>query len=268
SASAALERLEAREAEALQEGGAEKVRLEAQTSREAIEAIDQKIIHEETRHGVLAEAHADALARMTGPAQEARALIIKGLQRLNFPDLRRLAAETLTLRDDDLVTELVDLRKEELSLELEAENLKARPRQLKLHLSQLEDLRRRFKSARFDSDYATFKPAAIDQAITLLLEERTSPDKVFRQLKRSVKQREPRTNPGFGGSQRSKTLGLPDVLGDVAWEVFKQSQRGRSVGFPTKSPTRRSSRRGTSFPGSRGSRPNRKRGGWRTGGGF
>ena len=276
-ASQALDALEAHEAKALEEGGAETIRLEAEESRLGIERIDGEIQSEETRHGVLAEAHAAALDRRTGPAQEARDLINRGLQRLDIPTLRRMAAETYTRADDELVSDLVDLRKEELSLELDADDVKARPGHLRDDLSALEKVRRKFKSARYDSDYAMFKPSAIDAAITGLVEGRRDPEQVFRKLQRAVKRREPRTNPGFGGSRRTRSLSLPDVLGEVAWEVLKESQRGSSIGFPTRSPTRRSSRRGasfpspkrkTSFPSPRRGGSSRKGKGWRTGGGF
>ncbi len=264
----ALVALEQKEASALEESGAEKVRLEADAVVETIRAIDAQIEQSETQHGVLAEAHADALARKTGPAQDARRLLHRGLQRLDMPTLRRLAAETYTPDDDDLVSDLVDLKREELSLEIEAEDVKALPRHLKQDLSALETLRRRFKHGQLDSAYALFQPAAIDQAITAVLDGETSPDKAYRRLKRNVKRREPRTNSGFGGPRRSNSLGIPEVLGEVAWEVFRHSDLGRSIGLPKQFPGGRGSRR-TSFP-----KPRRrsggggKRGGWRTGGGF
>ena len=263
----ALRALEEKEASALDESGAEKVRLEADTVLEKMHEIDGLIERSETKHGVLAEAHADALAGKSGPAQDARRLLHRGLQQLDMPTLRRLAAETYTPEDDDLVSDLVDLKREELSLEIEAEDVKALPRHLKQDLSALETLRRRFKNGQLDSAYALFQPAAIDQAITTVLDGDTSPDKAYRRLKRNVKRREPRTNSGFGGPRRSNSLGIPEVLGEVAWEVFRHSDLGRSMGLPKQFPGGRRSRR-TSFPKPRRRSSGGKRGGWRTGGGF
>lgn len=268
-ANQALQALEEKEAKALDESGAETIRLQADDTLKQIQIFDENIVHHETRHGVLAEAHADALALKTGPAQDARALLNRGLQRLDMPALRRLAAETYTPKDDDLVSDLVELRKEELSLEIEAEDIKALPRRLKQDLSALETLRRRFKSAQLDSAYALFQPAAIDEAITKLLDGNGSPDRIFRKLQRKVKRREPRTNSGFGGPRRSNSLGLPQVLGEVAWEVFRHTDIGRSVGRPTRFPgSRRPSRGRPSFPSPRRRGSGGKRKGWRTGGGF
>lgn len=266
-AAAALAALEAKETQALKSSGAEKVRLDADEVSDEIRTIDEKITHSETQHGVLAEAHADALSRKTGPAQDARELLHKGLQRLDMPTLRRLAAETVTPDDDDLVSDLVDLKKEELTLEIEGDDLRARPRRLKQDLAALESLRRQFKNGQLDSAYATFQPAIIDEAITDVLDGDTSPDKAYRKLKRKVKRREPRTNSGFGGPRRSNSLGIPEVLGEVAWEVLRQSDMGRSIGLPKRTPRGWPSRR-KSAPRPRRRSSRGKRGGWKTGGGF
>ena len=271
-ADAALNALEAKETDSLEQSGAETVRAKAETVRDQIQKIDEQIVHHETKHGVLADAHADALSRKAGPAQEARKLLQRGLQRLDMPTLRRLAAETYTPDDDDLVNDLVDLKKEELTLEIEAEDVRSLPRRLQDSLSALEKLRRQFKGGQLDSAYDSFRPAVIDDAITDVLDGDTSPDKAYRKLKRKVKRREPRTNSGFGGPRRSETLGLPDVLGEVAWEIFRHSDLGRSMDMPKRFPgSNRPSRSGrrTSFPKPR--RRSSKRGGgggWRTGGGF
>lgn len=266
-ADAALQALEAKEINALAASGAEKVRLQADKVSADIRKIDEGIQHYETQHSVLADAHANALSRKTGPAQEARQLLHQGLQRLDIPTLRRLASETYTPDDDDLVSDLVELKKEELTLEIEGDDLRARPRRLKQDLVALEALRRQFKNGQLDSAYATFQPAAIDEAITDVLDGATNPDKAYRRLKRKVKRREPRTNSGFGGSRRSNTLGIPEVLGEVAWEVLRQSDIGRSIGLPKRGRSHWPSRR-TSPPKPRRRSGGGKRGGWHTGSGF
>jgi hypothetical protein len=184
-----------------------------------------------------------------------------------MPTLRRLASETYTPDDDDLVSDLVELKKEELTLEIEADDLRARPRRLKHDLVALESLRRQFKNGQLDSAYATFQPAAIDEAITDVLDGDASPDKAYRRLKRKVKRREPRTNSGFGGPRRSNTLGIPEVLGEVAWEVLRQTDVGRSIGLRRRGRSNWPDRR-TSLPKPRRRSGGGKRGGWRTGGGF
>lgn len=266
-ADAALLALEEKEASALEASGAEPVRLQADEVSDQIRSIDEQITDRETAHAELADAHAEALSRKNGPAQEARELLHRGLQRLDMPTLRRLASETVTPDDDDLVRDLVDLKKEELTLEIEGDDLRSRPRQLKQDLVALEALRRQFKNGQLDSAYATFQPAVIDEAITDVLDGETSPDKAYRKLKRKVKRREPRTSSGFGGPRRRNSLGIPEVLGEVAWEVLRQSDMGRSIGLPKRRSRGWPSRR-TSFPKPRRRSSGGKRGGWKTGGGF
>ena len=269
-ADAALNALENKEADALDKSGAESIRFEADAIKSDIEDIDAQITQQETQHGVLADAHAEALARKSGPAHDAKELLHHGLSRMDMPTLRRLASETYTPDDDDLVSALVELKKEELSLEIEADDMRALPRQLKHSLAALETLRRQFKNGQLDSAYATFQPSLIDAAITDVLDGDVSPDKVYRTLKRKVSRREPRTNSGFGGPRRSSTLGIPEILGEVALEVLRQSDLGDALDFPDRIPRSRRKGRRTSFPRPR--RRSSKRssggGGWRTGGGF
>ena len=282
-ASAALATLEQAEQQALDAAGASTAQADADALQEKIKQIDAKIEAAEDAHHALAAAHAQSLSGENGPAKEARRLLERGLRDMSFADLRQLAAETVSLDDDDLVDELVKLRTEELSLEVEAERVNELPERLKSELGSVELLRRKFKSARMDSDYAFFKPAVVEDTIAGLSMGALSVDKAFRRLRSTVKRREPRTRNGFGGRKRSNTLGLPEVLGDVAWEVMKEVSRhqgGRGAGIPdlgdifggggsprgrrTSYPTRRRS----SKPRRSSSGRSKRRGGFKTGGGF
>lgn len=271
-----LATLEAAEAAALDDAGATSAQDEVDKLQAQVADIDTKIERAEDDHIALVNAHEQLLAGEDGPAKEARRLLEQGLRNMSFGDLRQLAAETVSDEDDELVDELVKLRTEELSLEVEAERVDELPKRLKAELGAVELLRRKFKSARMDSEYAFFKPAIIEDTLAGLSMGSLSVDSAFRRLRSAVKRREPRTRQGFGGARRSQTLGLPEVLGDVAWEVLREvsrhkggrggfpdlrggSSRGRRTSFPT--------RRRSSSP-RRSSRGARKRGGFKTGGGF
>ncbi len=266
--------LEAAELKALKTAGADKLQTTADALLGKIEATDLAIVTAEDAHGALAARQVRLRNEEEGPAREARRILEDSLRQASFPDLRILAAETLALDDDQLVDQLVNLRREEMSLEIEADRLEQRPDELRQDLSSMEQLRRKFKSARLDSPYARFKPAAIDDILTALSVGRLNANDAFRQLQRIVRRQEPRTQPGFGGSRRSRTIGLPDILGDVIWEVAKQagqSRRGSATRFPTRRRTRRSKGPRISIPprrsppsGGRG----RRGGGFKTGGGF
>ncbi len=265
----ALAALEAAEIEALRAAGADTLRAAAEALMDTIGETDAEIEAAEAAHQALVQRHESAMRSETGPAVEARNLLADGLRRASFPDLRVLAAETIEAADDRIVDQLVRLRAEQMSLDLEAKRLADMPRHLRRDLGNVEELRRRFKTARFDSPYTLIRSATFDDVLTGLAAGRLSPKSGFDMLKRAVRRRPPRTEPGFGGRRRSETIGLPDDLEDVLWEVASGVglEIARGVGRGTISlgglGVGRRSGRPTSFPGGGG-----KRGGFRTGGGF
>ena len=192
---------------------------------------------------------------------------------MSFADLRVLASRTVSPADDELVDRFVRLRKEELSLELEAERVAALPRRLKDDLSRFERLRREFKLAQLDRPEFSLRAAIVEDTLVRLEQGDLRIDEAFSRLRQSAKRRSaPVRRGGFGGIE-SLPDGLPDVfdgdlgdvLGTVAIEVLKHATRGSSVSFPSRdrsfprsSPPRRSGGGGS---GKRG-------GGFKTGGGF
>ncbi len=258
-ADAARTALEQAEARALDEAGAGDLNAAVEAARTALATVDEAIREAEAAHGELADAHARALKSEDGPARQARRILEDGLRQASFADLRALAAETLHLEDDRAVDRLVKLRAEQLSLELEAERLAGAPDRLRRDLAAIEIFRRKFKAARLDSPFASVRAAVFDDALDGLLAGAVDADTAFRRLRRSV-----RHNPGpprtFGGRRRADTMGLPDILGDVAWDIARRSMSGRPARLPKWSPPR-----GRSKGGSGGRRGG---GGFRTGGGF
>lgn len=266
-AAAALKALEDAEQEALQESGADALRRAADEALQDVREADKAIDAAEAEHQALAARHADLLKEQAGPAHEARRLLEDGLRDTAFQDLRTLAAETIDERDDRIVDSLVKLRTEELSLELEGDRLEGLPDRLRGDLGELEKLRRRFKKARYDSAYASFRTSALDEALTGVVSGRQGAERAFEILSRSLRRMEPRTEPGFGGHRRTSTLGMPEILGDVIWEIAKEGSRhgglGGTIGFPTAGGKRRRRSPRINLPrgGGRG-------GGFKTGGGF
>lgn len=283
-AEAALGALERYEENALEESGANALRKKANDVRAEIETIDKKIVLAEEVHQRLAETHAETLALNKGPAQEARNKLESGLRKASIQDLRMLAAETIDITDDRIVDALVKLRTEEMSLEIESDRLLRMPTNLKNDLDALQKVRRAFKADRFDSPYVSFKTAVVDDVLRGLSSGRVSAQRAVDQLRRNVRRVRPRAQPGFGGSRRSSTIGMPTILGDVMWEIAEEvleegmrggsrsRRRSGSINWPNsgvrrrstkiKIPSRRSGRRGGS------KRSGRSGGGWKTGGGF
>lgn len=264
----AVDALEAAEAEALAKGGADDLRAASDRLRSELDALEPKIEAAETDHLKTAERHDSALENGTGPAQQARQVLEEGLKSMSFPDLRVLAAETLELEDDRIVDALVKLRAEEMSLELEAERNFRLPQRRRSDLETIERLRRRFKRDRLDSPFATFKASTVDSILRELMRGDMDADRALRNLSRAVRRNNRKTYRGFGGRKRRDTLGLPDILEDVVWEVAKEAGRaGRYGGSPWSSGRTRRRAPPRSFPKKRrGGRS--KGGGFRTGGGF
>lgn len=278
--------LVAAEEEAMREAGVEALKADADRLKADIEACDRDIDAAEEAHREMAKRHEAALKEEAGPAVEARELLAAQLRKASFPDLRVLAAETVTLEDDRLVDALVRLRAEEMSLELDAGKRLLRPRILREDLARMEALRRQFKEARFDSPYALMSRAAFDQMMSDLTKGEADVRDTLRGLSRSVRRAEPQAHPDFGGRSRRDTIGLPDimggmiggVLGEVLEEVIRETTRG-SGGYgsgpifpgPPKRSSRSSSSGKRSIPsggGRSGGGSRRRGGGFKTGGGF
>lgn len=255
--------LETAERSAIDEAGIPADEDQAKAMRAQMAQIDEDIVAAEARHTALTDQHARTLIGEDGPAKQARKLLERGLQTMSMPDLRMLAAETVTLDDDEIVDDLVELRTEELSLELETERVSEAPTRLGEELGAFEALRRRFKEARFDSDAALIKIALFDDALSNLASGRASVSRALKQIHQSVRRRERRTRNGFGGRRPgSSDFEIYDIIGVIAEEALRHGmsggrRRGGFGGFPSRG---RSTRRST--------KPRKRGGGFKTGGGF
>ncbi|ABI76078.1 hypothetical protein HNE_0236 [Hyphomonas neptunium ATCC 15444] len=270
------------EARAMEDAGTGLLKTESDRIKAAMGACDLEMEAAEARHREMAERHEAALRQEAGPAVEARRLLETELRKASFPDLRLLAAETAELDDDRIVDRLVRLRTEEMSLELEAGRMTARPAALRDELGRAEALRRQFKQARFDSPYAVVFKSAFDEVVSDLMRDKLDVRGALQRLSRSVRRAEApsEAHPDFGGQGRSQTIGLPDVLGgmiggvlgEVLEEVIRETTRGGG-GYgsgpifpgPPKRTSRPSRSGGRSFPSGRGRKGG---GGFKTGGGF
>lgn len=233
----------------------------AELLKTQIEAFDGDIAAAEIHHNELTQKHAKTLIGEDGPAQHARELLERGLQNMSIPDLRKLAAETVTLDDDDIVDDLVALRTEEMSLELETERVSEAPTRLGEELSAFEALRRQFKQSHFDSEAALIKIALFDEALESLASGRSSVDRALKRIHQSIRRKEPSTRHGFGGRRSTSDFEVYDVIGEIA-EIalqhgMRSSRRRGGIGIGSPNKRRTASRSGR-----------RKSGGFKTGGGF
>ena len=262
-ASAAEEALEAAETEALTQAGADTLRAEAETLYAKILATDEQIDTAEQAHLDQAAHHQKMLTAQAGPVVDARRLLEEGLQRASFPELRILASETIQLDDDSLVDELVDFRAQQLHLEEEVRDLQRLPDRHRRSLATLEALRRQFKAARFDSPYIEFKSVSFDDIVDDTDRGETDADTAFQRLRKIARKSRAARNTGFGGRRQGRSMGVPDLMGDILWEVARHAgRRGGLGGVLGPRPTYRRPSAPRPSP-----RP-KSRGGFRTGGGF
>lgn len=267
----ALSVLEDAEAAALDDANIEAFVSAIDNAAKEIETLDASIEEAESRHIEAVRLHEDARADRVGPIKEAEELLQMELNRASFPDLRVLASETLSLEDDRIVDQLVKLRSEELALDVSAEDIGALPRDRRLELERLETMRRRFKSEGLDRSEIQLSGAVLSRVLDGMGRGELRADEAVRTLKRSAKRRVTRSPRNFGGSRTRRAGGLPDILSDVLIEAAKQAGRSRGIDFGGGPWGGHTKGRRSSFPRPKsrtGSGSPRRRGGFKTGGGF
>ncbi|MDZ7628847.1 MAG: hypothetical protein U5J99_10645 [Parvularculaceae bacterium] len=206
--------LEERERKALEADGVVGLRDAVSAARASVEAIDAAIGKAEATHKRLSEEGAAVAAGKAGPLAEARELIASALQRVAIPDLKVLAAESATPEDDQLVDSLVGVRRQRMEIEEARAAAAASLDRQARSLSDLEAVRRRFKSARFDSPYSDFSGRDI---VAVLLSEflrgAIGRDDLWRRIERGHRTRRRDWDNDLGGDDWRGGFGLPDNWG-------------------------------------------------------
>ncbi len=263
----ARETLEKMERDALERDGAGKLRDAVGAARALVETLDRQIAAAEKQHSELAARHADAAAGKAGPLAEARALVAAALAKIAVPNLKVLAAETASLEDDRLIDALVRTRRERMEFEEARRAAVGSLDELGRRLAELEDIRRRFKGARFDSPYSEFTGKDV---LALLIAEflrgALSRDDVWRRIERGHRTRRRDWDNDLGGDEWRGRFGLPDNWGGTMGGSWgSESPRGPSTPRAPRPPRiPRSGGFGTGGGFGGGSRG----GGFKTGGGF
>ncbi|MEL6507058.1 MAG: hypothetical protein AAFR29_05450 [Pseudomonadota bacterium] len=231
-ASALADQIEAYERKALEADGVTALRDAVTREREALDNLDTEITQAEDAHEAAIAALSDMSAGTRGPMAEARNLLTNTLQSKSIPDLKLLAAETLTEEDDALVDQLGSIRLERYGVE---DTIKAAERSRKARrgtLSELEKLRRRFKQMRFDSHQSQFHSA---EMISLLLTDfargTLGPTEVWRQLEKSHRVKRRDWQDDLGGDDWRGGFGLPQRRARTSYNPGRNWSRvGRQIG--------------------------------------
>jgi hypothetical protein len=202
------------ERQALQRDGVDALRDAVTAARAKVESLDAAIAAAEDRHKKLVEEAAAAAAGQAGPLAEARDILAAALRRIAMPDLKLLAAETVTPEDDRLVESLIGMRRQRMEIEEGRRAAAATLDRQARALSDLEALRRRFKSARFDSPYSEFSGRDIVAVVLAeFLRGAISRDDVWRRIERGHRTRRRDFDNDLGGDVWRDGFGLPDNWG-------------------------------------------------------
>ena len=256
--------LQTLEHDMLREEGVTAAHEASLAAQDALEAIDAKTELAEKSHHDLRSEQTRITTGESGPYRDAIAVLSETLTRKDLPSLRRIAAQTQT-RDDDAAIE--DLRElEDTAEDLRGDQLEAKTlvKKYQKTLSELEAVRRRFKSKRFDAPSSVFDSgdllgALLGQVVTGVL----SGDDFWRQLQRAQKTVRRYSDTDFGGVDWTEGLRLPTSTGGSWGGGGGRAQRSRTSipRSPRQSLPRSRPSRSRSSGGSSG-------GGFRTGGGF
>ncbi|OFW99789.1 MAG: hypothetical protein A3E78_07560 [Alphaproteobacteria bacterium RIFCSPHIGHO2_12_FULL_63_12] len=262
----AREALEGLERDALEKDGVGGLRDAVGAARTLVETLDRQIEDAEKQRRELESHHAAAAAGKAGPLSEARTLVADALAGISIPDLKVLAAETASVEDDNLIDELIRNRRKRMEFEEARRAAVGSLDSIGRRLADLEDIRRRFKGARFDSPYSEF--TGKDVLVLLVaefLQGALSRDDLWRRIERGHRTRRRDWDNDIGGDEWRGRFGLPDHWGGGAGDWSGGPSRG-SPSMPRAPRPPRMPR----LPSGGGFRTGGGRGGggFKTGGGF
>lgn len=232
-AEAVIERFEAA---ALEAKGAGPLAAAVDAAKARLQALDEELARAEAALADLRRQQETAARGETGPQQQARTVVEAALATASIPDLRVLAAETITPDDDRIVEALAELQAEEEHLDERRRTVEALPARRRAALETLEQVRRRFKESGMDSPYVVLLREPFDTAVATH-GSMPAPDgeRLWRSILSTVRQAPMHDDRYFGGRQRRDSIGLPEgVVGGIAGaiinEVMRETLRGGSRG--------------------------------------
>lgn len=247
------EALAALENAALEADGAADLRTISMEAQARLEAHDKMIAEAEASHRASVDAQTEATGRNSGAYEQALEILTAALSDEDLSDLRRLAAQTRNLDDDDAVAELIRLEDEADDLEDDEDDAGELIKRYRRSLEELESVRHRFKEARYDAPSSEF-PSGAGQMIgsmlgQILVGALTSGD-LWDRLQRGQRTVRRRADADFGGGMWDGGFRLPTSGGRSSGRSGRS--RGGSMSRPSRVPRQRSGRGG----------------GFQTGGGF
>jgi hypothetical protein len=237
-AAEALTRLEEAAAEAV---GVPARREELEAAEERLAAIDRTITEREGTLARLVEERKRFAAGEDSLYKSCIDVLSAEMQRESIDFLRERASRTVHRDDDELVHRLAALDEEADRIESNLGEFKRMHDRESDLVGKLEDIRRRFKSSRFDDALSEFKDAAL---IVLILREflrgAAGASDVWKTIERQQRKRRVQADPGFGTQRfpkapRSGPWRMPPMPkgGGFGGGGFKTGGGFRGGGFKT-----------------------------------
>jgi len=205
----AREDLENIESEILEREGVKKLHKASMSAQKKLEAIDNRMDKAEAQYAELRESHQKQIDGQDGPYAEAIALIAEALKRMKFSDLSRLAATTTSLEDDRAIEDIRDLADTADDLEDDQKEAKDLLRKYEKNLRELEEIRRQFKSRRYDSPASIFEGDLVGALLMQVLAGALDGKNLWRQIERAQRTVKRYSDYDFGGVDWTDGLRLP-----------------------------------------------------------
>ncbi len=250
--------LEKLEDDILERKGVTALHKASLSEQKKLESIDEKIIAAERQHAELRDEHHKMASGETGPVRDAINILSEALTRFKISDLRRLASQTTSRSDDHAIEEIIDLSRAVDAMEDDQKEAKNLIRKYERTLRELEEIRRRFKSRRYDAPSSVFDGDLVGALLLRVLAGAIDGNSLWRQIERAQRTTRRYSDNDFGGIDWTEGLRLPRSSGRT-----RRSPRVRTSipRMPRTSLPR--------MPRSSGRRSSGGRsGGFRTGGGF
>ena len=248
--------LEKLEADILEAKGVTDLHQKSLKAQKKLEQLDEKIEEAERNFEDARREHQLLTAGDVGPYSEAVAIISEGLRRVKYSDLKRLAAQTTSRKDDDAIEDIKDLARAADELEDDQKEAKSLIKKYEKSLRELEAVRRRFKNNRYDAPSSVFNNDLVGAVLMQVLAGAMSGDNLWRQIQRAQRTIRRYSDNDFGGIDWTEGLRLPRTSRTRRSPRIRTSiPRSPRVSLPRRTSTKTRS-------------SGRSRGGFRTGGGF
>ncbi len=206
----AREALKNMEADTLAKQGVTKLKKASLAAQKKLETIDANLQKSEEAHQSLRSQQAQVSGGGSAPYQEAIGLLVDTLQQKNLPDLRRLAAQTISNGDDRAIGKLIELSGHAKDLEEDQREARVLLTKYQTRLSELENLRRKFKDRRYDAPSSDFPSGTlIGTLLGQMVVGLISGNDVWRQIKRAQRTVNRRSDSDFGGIDWGEAMRLP-----------------------------------------------------------